>query len=69
MLDGILYKRLYQHAGNFDQFRLDVFVYGERVGEGETELFQFEVKLYLFDLVGEGNQLLFGSGQYLAQEA
>lgn len=54
MFDGIFDERLYQHSRNLDRIRFDIIVYRQRVGEGETELFELQVELQLFDLVREG---------------
>lgn len=56
MFDGIFDERLYQHPRNLDRIRFDIIVYRQRVGEGETELFELQVELQLFDLVREGDQ-------------
>ena len=69
MFDGIFDERLYQHPRNLDRIRFDIIVYRQRVGEGETELFELQVELQLFDLVREGDQLLFGSRQHFPQQA
>lgn len=55
------------HSRNLDCLRFDILVYYQRVGERETKLFEFQIELYLFDLVGKGNQLFFGSRQYFPQ--
>ena len=54
---------------NLDRIRFDIIVYRQRVGEGETELFELQVELQLFDLVREGDQFLFGSRQHFPQQA
>ena len=64
-----LTERLYQHPRNLDRIRFDIIVYRQRVGEGETELFELQVELQLFDLVREGDQFLFGSRQHFPQQA
>ena len=47
MFDGIFDERLYQHPRNLDRIRFDIIVYRQRVGEGETELFELQVELQL----------------------
>mgnify|MGYP003224606582 CR=1 FL=1 len=69
VFDGIFDERLYQHSRNLDRIRFDIIVYRQRVGEGETELFELQVELQLFDLVREGDQFLFGSRQHFPQQA